>query len=109
MQFDVANFEMAYNVFLGRSGLTKFKAIPHYTYLVLKMSGPNGVITIKGDVKQANDCDRESCDMADALIAYIELQNLKKTLGKPPSPPPTLTPQCQKLRQPSCPSRQRRS
>jgi hypothetical protein len=26
--------------------------------------------------------------MADALIASIELQNLKKTLGEPPSPHP---------------------
>jgi hypothetical protein len=30
LQFKVANFETAYNAFLGRSGLTKFMAIPHY-------------------------------------------------------------------------------
>jgi hypothetical protein len=35
--------------------------IPHYAYLVLKMLGPNGVISIKGDVKRAYDGDRESC------------------------------------------------
>jgi hypothetical protein len=57
MQFEVANFETTYNVFLGRPTLTKFMAIPHYAYLVLKMSGSNGVISIKGDVKQAYDCD----------------------------------------------------
>jgi hypothetical protein len=37
MQFEVADFKMAYNAFLGRSTLTKFMAIPHYAYLVLKM------------------------------------------------------------------------
>jgi hypothetical protein len=37
-------------------------AIPHYAYLVLKMPGPCGIIFIKGDVKRAFDCDRESCE-----------------------------------------------
>jgi hypothetical protein len=48
---------MAYNAFLERPALIKFMVIPHYAYLVLKMSGPNGVISIKGDVKRAYDCD----------------------------------------------------
>jgi hypothetical protein len=56
MQFEVANFEMAYNVFLGRLALTKFMAIPHYAYLVLKMPCPNLIMSIKGDVKCAYDC-----------------------------------------------------
>jgi hypothetical protein len=50
---------MAYNAFLRRPDLTKFMIVRHYAYLVLKMSGPNGVIAIKGDVKQAYGCDRE--------------------------------------------------
>jgi hypothetical protein len=37
------------------------------------MLGPNGVITIKGDVKQLYDYDQESCEMADVLLASIEL------------------------------------
>jgi hypothetical protein len=57
MQFEVADFETTYNAFLGRPTLTKFMAIPHYTYLVLKMSDPNGIISIKGDVKHAYDYD----------------------------------------------------
>jgi hypothetical protein len=57
MQFEVADFETAYNTFLERPALTKFIAIPHYAYLVLKMLGPNGVISIKGDTKCAYDCD----------------------------------------------------
>jgi hypothetical protein len=52
MQFEITDFEMAYNTFLGRPALTMFMAIPHYAYLVLKMSGPNGVISIIRDVKQ---------------------------------------------------------
>jgi hypothetical protein len=39
----------------------------------LKMLGPCGVISIRGDVKRASDCDRESCETADRLTASIEL------------------------------------
>jgi hypothetical protein len=84
MQFEVADFKMAYNAFLGRPVLTKFMVIPHYAYVVLKMPGPNGVISIKGDVKRAYDCDRESCEMTDMLLASVELQDLKKALVESP-------------------------
>jgi hypothetical protein len=41
MQFEVADFEIAYNVFHGRWALTEFMTIPHYAYFVLMMSCPN--------------------------------------------------------------------
>jgi hypothetical protein len=47
--------------------------IPHYAYLVLKMPGPHGVISIRGDIKRAYDCDKESYEMVDRLAASIEL------------------------------------
>jgi hypothetical protein len=50
-----------------------FMAIPHYAFLVLKMPGLRGVISIRGDIKRAFDCDRESCETADRLLASIEL------------------------------------
>jgi hypothetical protein len=56
--------------------------IPHYSYLVLKMLGPNGVMSIKGDVKRAYDYDQESCKMVDALLAFVELKNLKKAMAE---------------------------
>jgi hypothetical protein len=59
-----------------------FMVIPHYAYLVLKMSGPHGVISIRGDIKQAFDCDRESCETADRLMVFIELQELKRALAE---------------------------
>jgi hypothetical protein len=88
MQFEVVNFETTYNTFLGRPTLTKFMAIAHYAYLVLKMSGLNRVISIKRDVKRAYDCDRESCETTDMLLASAELQELKKALTESPPPPP---------------------
>jgi hypothetical protein len=38
---------------------SRFMAIPHYTYLVLKILGPNGIITVKGNFKLSNTCDKE--------------------------------------------------
>jgi hypothetical protein len=67
LQFEVVDFETAYNAFLGRPTLTKFMMIPHYAYLVLMVLGPHGVISIRGDITRAYDYDKESCEMADRL------------------------------------------
>jgi hypothetical protein len=80
VQFEVVDFETAYNAFLGRPVLSKFMAIPHYAYLVLKMLEPHGVISVRGDIKCTYDCDRESCEMADKLSTSAKLQELKKAL-----------------------------
>jgi hypothetical protein len=34
-------------------------AVPHYTYLVLKMPGPRGIIAVKGSFEVSDLCDRE--------------------------------------------------
>ena len=62
--FEVADFETAYHAILGRPALAKFMAVPHYTYMMMKMPGPRGVISLWSDVKQAVTCDKESCEMA---------------------------------------------
>jgi hypothetical protein len=86
IQFEVTDFETVYNAFLGRPTLFKFMAIPYYAYLVLKMPWLCGVISIKADVKQAFDCERERCGIADRLTKSAELQELKKALASPPKP-----------------------
>jgi hypothetical protein len=45
-------------------------AIPHYPYLLLKMSGPNGVLCLKGDLKRAFDYDIQAVQIvAKAQVA----------------------------------------
>jgi hypothetical protein len=61
--------------------------IPHYDYLVLKMLGSRGVISIRGDIKRAFDCDRESCETTDRIMASTELQDLKQALVESPLDP----------------------
>ena len=48
-------------------------AIPNYTYLKLKMSGPNGVIIVGGTFSHAYTCDREHYELATTVINSIEL------------------------------------
>jgi hypothetical protein len=53
-------------------------AVPSYTYLKLKMSGPNGVITVGSTYRHAYECDVECVEYvealaeSEALIAYLE-------------------------------------
>jgi hypothetical protein len=58
--------------------------IPHYANLVLKIPGPRGFISIRGDVKRAFDCDRESYKTADRLLVSTKLQELKQALAECP-------------------------
>jgi rhamnose utilization protein RhaD (predicted bifunctional aldolase and dehydrogenase) len=47
-------------------------AVPNYTYLKLKMSGPNGVITVGSTYRHAYECNVECVEYAEALIADLE-------------------------------------
>jgi hypothetical protein len=64
LNFEVADFESAYHAILGRPMLARFMAIPHYTYLVLKMPAPNGVLTVRGDLLVSFRCDNQAVEMA---------------------------------------------
>ena len=46
LTFEVVGFPLVYHAILGRPCYVKFMAVPNYTYLKLKMSGPRGVITV---------------------------------------------------------------
>jgi hypothetical protein len=39
-------------------------AVPHYTYLVLKMPSPVGVLSLQGDLKISFDCDTKAVELA---------------------------------------------
>jgi hypothetical protein len=64
IKFEVADFETSYHAILGRPAIAKFMAVPHYTYLVLKMPSPAGVLSLQVDLKISHDCDTESVEIA---------------------------------------------
>jgi hypothetical protein len=64
IKFEVVDFETSYHAILGRPAIAKFMAVPHYTYLVLKMPGPAGVLSLQGDLKISFDYDTEAVELA---------------------------------------------
>jgi hypothetical protein len=42
-------------------------AVPNYTYLKMKMSGPKGIITMGSSIELTFDCDVECVEHAEAL------------------------------------------
>jgi hypothetical protein len=66
-------------------------AIPHYPYLLLKMSGPNGVLSLRGDLKRAFDCNVQAAKAQVAsgredittIAAKINLEKLEVLVKKP--------------------------
>jgi hypothetical protein len=46
MKFEVADFDSSYHAIFGRPALTKFLAVPHYVYLLLKMPDKIGILTL---------------------------------------------------------------
>jgi hypothetical protein len=57
LEFEIMDWPSQYHAILGRPAFARFMAIPHYTYLVLKIPGPNGVITVKGNFEVSDICD----------------------------------------------------
>jgi hypothetical protein len=64
LRFEVANFDCGYNAIISRPGLAKFMAIPHYTYMILKMPGPQGIITMRADFQGTTECFRVAIQAA---------------------------------------------
>jgi hypothetical protein len=73
----VVGFHGTYHAILGRPYYAKFMAVPNYTYLKLKMSGPHGVITISTSFQCAYECDLECCELATTIIASEELATIR--------------------------------
>jgi hypothetical protein len=73
LTFEVVGFRGTYHAVLGRPCYAKFMAVPNYTYLKLKMSGPNGVITVGSTYRHAYECDVECVEYAEALAEFEAL------------------------------------
>ena len=54
-------------------------AIPHYAYLLLKMSGPKGIITVYGNYKKSDICDIEFNRISQSFGTQHELDEIVAT------------------------------
>jgi hypothetical protein len=106
LTFEVVGFRGSYHAILGRPCYAKFMAIPNYTYLKMKMSGPNGVITVGSSIEHAFDCDVECVEHAEALVLDEALVANWRNWSTRTSTPPPSTPAVSRLpsRPKGCPS-----
>jgi hypothetical protein len=68
LTFEVVGFRGTYHAVLGRPCYAKFMVVPNYTYLKLKMSGPNRIITVGSTYCHVYECDVECVEYAEALV-----------------------------------------
>jgi hypothetical protein len=84
LDFEVMDWPSQYHAILGRPAFSRFMAVPHYTYLVLKMPGPRGIITVKGSFELLDLCDKEFYKMAQnfgMMASYGEPKAKSATTG----------------------------
>ena len=73
--FDIVPFRSGYHALLGRTAFARFNAVPHYTYLKLKIPGPRGVITVNGNT----DHSLHTEEHITALTAEVQSSLLRET------------------------------
>jgi hypothetical protein len=64
LTFEVTDFRSCYHAILGRPMLAKFMAIPHHTYLIMKMSAPNGILSVLGDIMVSYNYESSTVELA---------------------------------------------
>ena len=72
----MADFESSYYAIFSWLALAKFMSIPHYPYLLLKMLGPNGVLSFWGDLKRSYDCNTKAIQIAATAQQAYEAQKI---------------------------------
>ena len=68
IKFEGANIELSYHAILGRPALAKFMAVLHYVYLLLKMPGKTGVLSLRGDLQKSYECEKEAITYASSNL-----------------------------------------
>jgi hypothetical protein len=86
LEFEVIDFRSQYHAILGSPAYSRFMAVSHHTYLLLKMPGPNGVITIKGNFARSDACDREFHKISQVFGTQAEFLQIQRAVDHEVSP-----------------------
>jgi hypothetical protein len=88
---EVMDWPSQYHVILGRPAFLRFMVVPHYTYVVLKMPGQRGIITVKGSFelsgprclglrRKISQIDPQQSSLGTSTVT-IDLQDQKFSTG----------------------------
>jgi hypothetical protein len=86
MTFEVADFRSSYHAIFERPMLAKFVAIPHHTYLIMKMPMPNRILSVLGDIMVSYNCEsatdeisKDSAIKAAATVMVAQAAKIDQT------------------------------
>jgi hypothetical protein len=79
VNFLVVDFNTSNHAILDRPALAKFKVVPHYTYLVLKMSMEKGIFSLHTNLSIAYAYEKESFMLTKATDISIHMQDCLAT------------------------------
>jgi hypothetical protein len=74
--FEVVPFKSTYHVIFGCPAFHNFHARPCYIYNQLKMSGPEGIITVYGSFRKAKKCEDGEAAFAEAVFFGEEFKEI---------------------------------
>jgi hypothetical protein len=84
--FEVADFRSSYHAIFGRPMLDKFMAIPHHTYLIMKMPTQNGILSVLGDIMVSYNCEsatvvlsKDSATKAATTVMVAQVAKIDQT------------------------------
>jgi hypothetical protein len=84
VNFMVVDFDGTYHAILGRPALTKFMAVLHYSYLVVKMPTEHAILTLRGIVYTVFTCEEEGFKVAEATDLLICMEQTLVIATKTP-------------------------
>jgi hypothetical protein len=86
LTFEVLDFRSSYHTILGQPMLAKFMAIPHHTYLIMKMSAPNRILSVLGDIMVSYNCEsatvepsKDSAIKAEETVTVTQAAKIDQT------------------------------
>ena len=79
LEFEVIDWPSQYHALLGLPEYARFMAVPHYTYLLWRIPGPKGPITVKGSFALADKCDKDFHKLSETFGMQAEYEASKLT------------------------------
>lgn len=79
IEFEVMDWPSQYHAIFGRPAYARFVAVRHYTYLLLKIPGPRGPITVKGSFAVSDQYDRDFHKISESFGMQAEYEATKLT------------------------------
>ena len=78
IDFEVVDWASQCHAILGRPTFARFMDVPHYAYLMLKMSGPKGVITVNGNFDRSDKFNRDFNKISESFGMQERLKEVSR-------------------------------